>query len=216
MAKIKHEEPKGKFYNVLGSTGKFHLKVEEGTEGAQLRKYETSDGTKGEKWELIASEITGVIDNVSIYEGDYGKNVIVALKLEEGETETDQILISLGAASPFGEQFLEKLPNINAEWEVTFKPYVFEGDDGKVKKGLTILQGEMKLVSAYNTYDPEKKTWKTKKGFPLPENGGKGFDTDDWKAYFIGRRKYLIEELKKNDLFVEEKVEDDLAEDISL
>lgn len=207
MAKVKHEEPRGTFFNVLGSTGKFHQKVEEGTPGSQLRKYETSDGKTGEKWELIASEISGIIDNVSIYDGDYGKNIIVALKLEEGETETDQVLLSLGASSAFGEQFLEKLPNLDLAKEVTFSPYSFEGDDGKAKKGLTLKHADLKIGSYYNSYDETTKSWTTKKGFPLPEKGGKGFDTDDWKAYFIGRRKYLIEELKKNDIFQEEAEE---------
>jgi hypothetical protein len=211
MAKIKHEELRGQFYNVLGSTGKFHLKVEEGTEGAQLRKYETSDGKAGEKWELIASEVTGEIDNISIFDGDYGENVLVALKLEEGETETDQIVLSLGASSAFGEQFLEKLPNIDTSKEVTFAPYLFTTDDGKTKKGLTIKHGEDKIMSHYNQYNPETKKWTSKKGFPLPEGGGKGFKTDDWKVYFIGKRKYLLAELAKHDLFVVEGEEKEVS-----
>jgi hypothetical protein len=206
MAKITYEEERGQFFSVLGSTGNFHQKVTEGTEGARLRKYESSDGIAGEKWELVVSEITGVIDNISIFEGKFGKNILVALKLDEGETESDQVIMSFGANSPFGENLLEKLPSLDLSKEVTFSPYSFVDDTtGKPKKGLTLKQNGNKIDSFFNSYNPETKKWTSKKGFPLPEGEGKGFDTDDWKAYFIGRRKYLIEELKKTDIYTEEK-----------
>lgn len=207
MARVTYRQERGNFFSVLASDGKFHQAVSMDTPGAKLRKYETSDGKTGEKWELVVDSIEGVIDSVSIFEGDFGKNVLVTFKLEDGEDESNKVIVSLNVSSNFGEQFMEKLPNIDAEKEVRLAPYSFLDDKGKPKRGLTIEQDGNKLMSAYQTYDEKSKSWKTKKGFPLPEGDTSSFDADDWKAYFITRRKYLLEEMKKHDLYSDESYE---------
>lgn len=208
MAKATYRQERGNFFSVLASDGKLHQTVSADTPGAKLRKYETSDGKTGEKYELVADSIEGLIDNVSIYEGDFGKNILIAFKLEEEQEESEKVIVSLNVASNFGEQFMEKLPNIDEEKEIRLAPYSFlDEKTGKPKRGLTLEQGGQKLVSAYQTYDETKKEWKTKKGFPLPEGDTKSFDTDDWKAYFITRRKYLLEEMKKHNLYSDESYE---------
>jgi len=208
MAKVKYRQPRGNFFSVLASDGKFHQTVPVGTPGSVVRKYETSDGKTGEKNELVADSLEGIIDNISVFDGDFGKNILIAFKLEEGEEETDRVIVSLNVATNFGEQFLEKLPKINAEINVELKPYSFEDEKtGKPKRGITIFQNGEKLTSAYQDYDETKKEWKTKKGFPLPEGDTTKFDTDDWKAYFISRRKYLLKELEKHELYSTESYE---------
>jgi len=208
MAKVAYRQPRGTFFSVLASDGKFHQTVDKETPGAKLRQYETSDGKTGEKWELVADSVEGEIENISIFEGDFGKNILIAFKLEEGDAEEDRVIVSLNVAQQFGEQFLEKLPHIDHTKPVKLMPYSFEDEkSGKPKRGLTIIQDDEKLQSAYQVYDETKKEWKTKKGFPLPDKKGEGFDSDDWKAYFITKRKYLLEEMKKHDLYTDESYE---------
>ena len=84
---IKYSQPRGTFFNVL-SDGKFHTTVPEGTEGAVKREYETSDGKKGVKNELVADSISGVISNISVWDGDYGKSIQITI----GELGKDGVI----------------------------------------------------------------------------------------------------------------------------
>lgn len=169
--------------NILGSDGTLRLTVDEGTEGAKLREYETSDGKKGSKWELTFKSLSGKITNLQTYEGDYGKNLLVTLAYNGGEDT-----ISFNTATPFGEDFMKKLPNINLDEYVTIAPYSFTDDNGKVRKGVTVMQGDVKLTNYF--YDPEKK--KNLHKYPEPEGDVSKFDKDDWKIYFTKCRKFLV------------------------
>ncbi len=169
--------------NILGSDGTLRLTVDEGTEGAKLREYETSDGKKGSKWELTFKSLSGKITNLQMYEGDYGKNLLVTLSYEGGADT-----ISFNTTTPFGEDFMKKLPNVNLDEYVTIAPYSFVDDNGKTRKGVTVTQGDTKLQNYF--YDPEKK--KNLHKFPNPEGDVSKFDKDDWKIYFTQARKFLV------------------------
>jgi hypothetical protein len=170
--------------NILGSDGTLRLVVPEGTEGAKLREYETSDGKKGSKWELTFKSLSGKITNLQMYEGDYGKNLLVTLSYDGGEDT-----ISFNTASPYGEDFMKKLPNINLDEFITVTPYSFLDDAGKTRRGVTVTQGDVKLSNYF--YDPEKK--KNLHKFPTPEGDTSKFSKDDWKIYFLQTRKFLVE-----------------------
>lgn len=216
MAKVSYQEPQGTFFTVLGSTGNFHQKVDEGTPGAKYREYETSDGNKGGKWELTARSIEGEIEMVSFYDGDFGTNILIYFTLEEGEEEQDRMIVSLATSTPFGEQFMEKLPHINKGDVVKLTPYSFEDENGKSRRGITIvLNGSQeKLDSFYQAYDAENKKWLSKEGFPTPEGDTSKFKSDDWKLYFLQKKKYLMAEVQNHVLFQEE-MKDLLAEQSS-
>jgi hypothetical protein len=169
--------------NILGSDGTLRLVVEEGTEGAKLREYETSDGKKGSKWELTFKSLAGKITNMQMFEGDYGKNLLVTFAYEGGEDT-----ISFNTTSPYGEDFMKKLPNINLDEFVTITPYSFVDDNGKTRKGVTVTQGDVKLTNYF--YDAEKK--KNLHKYPTPEGDTGAFDKDDWKIYFTQCRKFLV------------------------
>lgn len=169
--------------NILGSDGTLRLTVDAGTEGAKLREYETSDGKKGSKWELTFKSLSGKITNLQMYEGDYGKNLLVTLSYNGGEDT-----ISFNTATPFGEDFMKKLPNINLDEYVTIAPYSFVDDNGKTRKGVTVSQGDVKLSNYF--YDAEKK--KNLHKYPEPEGDVSKFDKDDWKIYFTKCRKFLV------------------------
>lgn len=202
--KINRVEDRGQLFYVLAD-GKFHQEVPEGTEGAVRREYETSDGAKGVKYEILVHSIEGTITHLSLFEGDYGKNVMIHFG-DEDPKET--VTISLNLNSNYGEEFLKRLPNIDLSKEVKLTPYSFENEQGKTVRGINVEQGGEKIFSYYHDYD--KKTKKTtvnkKNGYPeLPEQKMLDkWDSDDWKMYFTKARKFMIGELQKHEAFVEE------------
>lgn len=169
-----------KFLSVL-SDGKFHQTVSEGTNGAVVRNYEDKEGNKKTKHELIFDSVSGMITKISFEDGDYGKNLNIEL---DGDG-----VISLNTSSSFGEDVMKKLPNIDLNKEVEFKPFSFKDDKDKLIKGVTLIQDDKKLTNYY--YDIE-----TKKVINnMPEFEGKKTDNDDWKIYFMQVRKFLIQEI---------------------
>ena len=196
MATIEYDSPKATYFSVLAD-GKFHTTVPEGTEGAVRRDYETSDKKTGVKFERLAQSITGIIESLSIFEGDFGKNVILEFKTSEG---VEPIIISLSSQSSYAEDFLKKLPNIDTAKEIELVPYAFEAD-GKKKKGLTVYQDGKKISGAYHEQNPETKQFVTVKGYPAVPDDRTGWDKEDWKIYFAQARKFLLGELQKHPLF---------------
>lgn len=177
-----------KFISVLGSTGDFRMSVPEGTEGAIKREYETSDGKKGEKYELAYKSIGGKIVDVEFFEGDYGKNLLLTFDFEDN---TEHVVLSLGCNTPFGEDVLKKLPNIDFNAWVVMTPYNFDDDNGKNRKGISITQGDEKVTNAY--YDGKKSLL----DYPEPEGDTSKYDADDWKMYFTKARKHTIQYAEK-------------------
>jgi hypothetical protein len=196
--------------SILGSDGTLRLTVPEGTEGAVYREYETSDGKKGSKWELVFKSLSGKISNMSFYEGDYGTNLMVTLEYWETVKDEDghdkvgadgkpvmvqkEDTISLGTATPFGEDFMKKLPNVNLDEYVTISPFSFIDDNGKNRRGVTVKQGDVKIENFF--YDKEKK--KNLHKYPNPEGDTGTFTKDDWKIYFLQARKFLVKYTEEN------------------
>jgi len=187
-------EAKLPIMNILGSDGTLRLVVPEGTEGAKFREYEykdskTGETVKGSKWELIFKSLSGKITNIQQYDGDYGMNLMVTLTYDGGEDT-----ISIGTATPFGEDFMKKLPNIKLEEFVTFSPFAFTDDNGKMRKGISITQGDEKIKNFF--YDAEKK--KNLNKYPNPDGKVDEYTKDDWKIYFMQARKFLIKYTEEN------------------
>jgi hypothetical protein len=188
---IEYSKPQGTYFSVLAD-GKFHTTVSEGTVGAVKRDYETSDGKKGSKWELVAQSIAGKITNIAIYESDFGKNIQVYLG--------DEVIVSLQANSNFGEDFMKKLPNIDLEKEVKLAPYSFEDEESKkTKRGVTIYQENKKIADYYHVKEGEK--WTDANGYPKLPAKSKNWSKEEWKIYFMQARVFLLEEVAKNKLY---------------
>jgi len=173
-----------KFVTIL-SDGKFHQSVEEGTPGAIVREYEDSKGNKGSKLELVFTEASGKITDIKFEDGEFGKNIQIEM---DGNG-----VISLGTSSNYGEDFMKKFPNIDLSDVILLKPYSFEDDKGKNKKGITIYQQGAKVENYY--YDPVAK--KPCNGIPETEGDTNKFSKDDWKMHFMVVRKFLIQETEK-------------------
>lgn len=180
----------GRFISVLGSAGDFRETVDQGTEGAKKRTYETSDGKTGEKWELSYKSIGGTITNMEIYEGDYGKNLILTIDAgDDGE-----VGVSLSTNTPYGESMLKVLPNIDFNKEVTITPYNFTTDEGKNLRGVSVKQDDEKVQNAF--YDYEKK--ESLLDYPEPEGDTSTWDSEDWKIFFTQCRKHTLKYAEEN------------------
>lgn len=178
----------GRFIHILAD-GLFHETVSQDTEGAVKREYETSDGTKGEKWELVYNKIDAKIVNVQFHDGEYGEQIQITFN--DGE---NGVILSQTVSSNFGEDILKKLPNINFSEKVAFVPYAFEDEKTKKpKKGVSIYQGD-KVANFF--YDTEKQ--ESKNGYPIPEGDTTTYKSDDWKLFYLQARKFLTNYTKTN------------------
>jgi hypothetical protein len=191
-----------KFLSIL-SDGTIRLSVPEGTEGAQKREYETSDGKTGVKYELVYTELSGMITGIKFWEGDFGKSI--QLTITDGDE--DPVVLSVSTASSFGEDLMKKLPAIETSKPIVLSPYSFEDDRGKKRKGITIRQGENKIENYY--YD--KDTKKNIHGYPETDFGKKKPSKDDWKMYFMKARLFLIDQIVERFGIDDIETEDDKA-----
>lgn len=183
--------PKLPLMSILSSDGTLRLVVPEGTEGAVYREFETSDGKKGSKWELVFKSLAGKITNIEEYEGDYGVSLLVTFTYDGGED-----IVAFNTGTPFGEDFMKKLPNINLDEYVTIQPYAFTDDGGKMRKGVSIKQGDEKLTDFFTKKEGEK--FVHLHGFPEPKGDTNKYSKDKWKIYFLECREWLLEYTREN------------------
>lgn len=177
-----------RFLSVLAD-GLLHMNVPEGTEGAVKRDYETSDGKTGTKYELVYKDISGIISKINFYEGEYGTSL--QLTITDGDEEP--LVLSLSCSTNFGEDLLKKLPSIDLTKKVILKPYAFLDDKGKNKKGVTVIQDEIKIQNYF--YNPETKI--NINGYPEPKKSKKPLSKEEWKLYFGQCRVFLIDFIKE-------------------
>ena len=174
-----------KDYAYILADGKIRVQTEESTPGAVKREYETSDGKTGVKWELVYDKIDGLITFINFKDGDYGKQL---------QVEIDGINLMMNTSSNFGEDLMKKLPNIDLTKHVSLAPFNFNNDKGKSVKGISVIQGDEKVKNFFWDND----TGKPVNGYPEIPEGSDKFDSDDWKAYFITVRKFLIKYIEEN------------------
>lgn len=186
---------KGRYIVILGD-GKFHETVSEGTPDAVLRRYETSDGKEGSKWEMVYDKIIGRIIEIDFHESDYGRNIQLRVEGEDGEA-----IISVQTGNNFGSDIMKKLPNIDYSKNVTIEPYNFiNNTNGKTVRGVTFWNGSDKATNYF--WDTKKK--ETCKGFPKPPKEYADMGKNDWKIYFLQVDEFLTK-------FIQEKVIPNMA-----
>jgi len=180
LTQVEHKD-----YAYILADGKIRVQCDENTPGAVRRDYETSDGKTGVKFELVYDKIDGLITFIGFKEGDFGKQL---------QVEIDGINLMMNTSSNFGEDLMKKLPNIDLAKPVELSPYNFTNDKGKSVKGISVVQEEEKITNFFYDTDAASVT----NGYPAPEGDTKSFDSDDWKTYFIGARKFLIKYIEEN------------------
>jgi len=182
---LENTHQKGDFVTVLAD-GLFHLEVAEGTEGAKLREYKTSKGEEKSKLELTYQSLTGFIQSIGFFEGEFGKSLNIEIKDDKVYT------VSLNTKNNFGEDMMKKFPNVDFKKRVTLKPYSFEDDKGKTRRGITIYQEDEKIAGYF--YDGEKSI----NDIPTPEGDTSTYDTDDWVSFYTTQRKFLVKFTEEN------------------
>lgn len=166
------------YLSIVG--GKLRQKVDKETEGAVHREYELPSGEKGEKWELVYKDWSGIVRDLYKKDTDFGTMFNVVF---------DDAVISMNTDSRFFQDFVKKFASADLKKAITLSPYDFEDKDGKKVTGLTVTQNGVKLSDYF--YDFETK--KYKHDFPKADHSAKKpYDKDDWKAYFIGVKKFLL------------------------
>lgn len=170
--------------------GEIKEKVTADTEGAKLYEYELRDGSKGSKHELTYKSISGKIVNVELHEGDFGTNLNVTFDFDNGD---EPVTLSLGTATNYGEDMMKKLPAVNFAEHVAVAPYSFE-DKGKVRKGLSVTQGDVKIQNFF--YDAENK--KNINDFPEPAGDTTKYTKTKWQTYFTVARDFLVDYTAQN------------------
>lgn len=184
-------------YNYLNIVqGKLRKKVDAETEGAKRREYETKDGNKGVKYELVYKQISGKIKDVWIAPGDFGEQLHVSIDIGK-----ERYVLNMPSSGRYAQDFLKRLPGVNLAHEVELKPYDIEAENGKRNTGVKITDIDTGKVVSNFFYDSEEK--KVVNGFPEPESDQ--MDGDDWKMYFLRVGKFLKRVL-------EEKVRPELNE----
>lgn len=166
--------------------GEIKEKVSADTEGAKLYEYELRDGTKGSKYEITYKSISGIITDVSVQDGEYGTNLNIAFDFGDGG---ETVTLSLNTSQTYGEDVMKKLPNINFEEFVVMSPYNFTDEKGKLRKGMTITQGDTKIQNFF--YDADAK--KAINGFPEPVGDTTKYTKAKWKTYFSGCTDFLVD-----------------------
>lgn len=207
-----------KRYLYILADGQLHEKAEEGAEGAKKRIHEKEDKTIVEKWEYSYPGIVGTIVDVKFYESDYGTNVLVDINDEDD----NEFVLSLKAASRYGEAFMEALPNLDLNKEVDITVYSFPDKKNKDRRvqGMTIKQDDEKVRSAFKKYDEDTKTWSYPiKGYPtVDQKKAEKYNTEKWKLHYanvnIWLQDYLIEAalIKPHD-DAAAKVQEEVGED---
>lgn len=187
-------ERDNKVYAIITADGALRIPSNEQNPLAEKRVVEKSDKSVVTKWELVKKGYKGTIESITFNEMDFGKMINVAFKLEPGER--DQVVLSMNTASNYAFDFMKKLPNVDLTKEVSISPFSFIGDNGKSVKGITIWQGEDSNKVKVANYFSDGKT--SINGMPEPDNGGKGFDKDDWKMYFTAVKKFLVKNTEDN------------------
>ena len=207
MSMLKNTKNDNKYVSILADAT-MRLPVTQETEGAVKRDYETSDGKTGTKYELVFTELSGKIDKIAFFDGEFAKLLQLTFVNPE-DTEEEPLILSVSTSSTFGEDIMKKLLNINLDEPVRFVPYSFDDEKtGKNKKGVTIYQmvegKEEKLKNFF--YDEETK--KVCNGYPeIPAgHGKKAVSKDEWKIYFATARLFMVNTIsEKFNIEAEEK-----------
>lgn len=190
MSTEQTRDNKNRYYTVID--GSFRVQVPQSHPEAVERQWETKDGKSGIKYEKHVQAVFGVVEGITITDGDFGKSLNIYLDPnEDGETP----VISLSVDSRYGEDVLKKLPNLSQEKEYRFMPYAFvpEGKEKEVR-GVSIAskdEDEKFTVKVENFFwDGAKNT----NGYPEPTEE----DKEDWAFFYKKANKFLVKYAQEN------------------
>lgn len=179
--------------------GKLSHKVPEGTHGAKFRKWEVG-GKKGDLWEILYKDWTGVIQDITIRPSNFVKNQ------KECVINLGDAVITLHVGGKHFEDFVCKVFNADRDKPIYFKPFRFQPEDReKPIIGLTLKQDMdysevidgitvygRKLKNYFYDYEKEENLH----GFPKIDDKEKDKD-GYWTIHFVEVTNFLLEQLGK-------------------
>lgn len=204
MSKEQKYQNQNIYYNIID--GSLRTKVDKDHPEAIAREYETRDGVKSVKYERKIDALTGIIEDIGFYDGEFGK--VLNITLDENE-EGRHPVIQIGVETSYGEDFLKRLPAIDLTQEVYIAPYAFtDEENGREVRGVSVMQNKVKIKNFF--YDVENK--KAVNGYPIPEGDVREYTKEDWKIFYLKARKFLIAYVIENVLPKFEAREDEYIE----
>lgn len=170
------------FVSIVG--GNLVQTVEEGTQGARLRKYEKKDGSMGQKWELVFTSCSGYIEGIRFKDTENGTMCFV---------EFEDVIVTMNTSTRYFSDFAQKIYNADLSKPVNFHPYDIEVEGGKRKRGVSIKIEDVKLQNAFYDFDAKKNLY----GFPEVDEEQKAeLKKNYWKVYFAKVEAFLIKKLE--------------------
>lgn len=162
-------------------------------ETPNARKREWSVGNRsGVSVEVPFSSWEGIVENIVIYDGEYG---------EVCHVHFPDAVLSIPTKSRYFTDFAKKIMGADLSQPIEIAPFDFE-DDKKVRRvGVTVKQGNKKLENQY--WDAEKQAPVT--GFPTPKGDVGKYNSDKWAMYYLTVKEFLVEEIRKNLSFMEKE-----------
>jgi hypothetical protein len=184
--------------------GSLRQSVPEGTPDSVRREWEAG-GDKGVKHEIVFKAITGIITDVNFYDGESNGRKFTNLNIVLDENESGKKpVISVGVSTRYASDILKKLPGVDFAQEVRIRPYAFipEGED-KTVTGVEITQKDRsgnftrKADSFFHAKAGDGKTI-VKNGFPKPDGDTRDYTSDDWQAFYVQVRRFLVNYTKEH------------------
>ena len=108
---------------------------QQGNPDAVAREWKSPDGKSGIKYEIHEKGIKGIIEKIEFNDGQYGEQMLVTFKKEEGDK--DNILLTMPSKSRFAAELMAKLPNVDLTKPISLSPFDFLDKDGKPVTGMT-------------------------------------------------------------------------------
>jgi hypothetical protein len=184
--------------------GTLRQSVPEGTKGSVPREWEAG-GKKGTKFEIVYNAFTGFITDVSFFDGESDGRKFTNLNIVlDANEDGKKPVISVGVSTRYASDILKKLPNVDFSQEVRIRPYAFTPDgEDKTVTGVEITQrdrsGEFtrKVDSFFHAKGGAGKTI-VKNGFPIPEGETREYTSDDWQAFYVQVRRFLVNYTKEH------------------
>jgi len=131
--------------------GKFTLRCDENTEGAEPRELTKGDNKGKEVWELRYNSLTAKIKGGSLKTGDFGLNSY--LEMEDPDSG-DAYTVQLGSNSDTFRAFAQRLPNINLDEIVSIElvDSKKKGENGTPYKNLQVVQNGDKIADKFTEW----------------------------------------------------------------
>ena len=155
--------------------GNITQKVDKDAKGAKVRKNKKDI----EVWEKSYRYVDGKITRLHIESTDFGK--YLEIDMSDGE---ENYSLSLACESSYFSNFIDKMDNIDFQFEVKLAPYNLKDKTGKTRSGVSVYQNGDKLDYAIGKDNrPE--------GYPVCPEGCTTGDANQ-KMFFIQKTEWEI------------------------